>query len=243
MFLLIILTGMTNNETTQENGQSKRSTRAQGLTVTFKPGQAVLVQALGDNQRYWGRILGHDPYDYFLVKLPLVPGILRLASPGASLTVRLETDGELFGFGCDVISATHKPYPMLILSYPTTTERLQLRRHKRVKCLIPALVENEFFKSPAFIVDLSKGGCKLVLDVFQKQKIINLMTGDDVAVSVSLDSMTNMRCKAKVMSLSELRHGRALGASFDSEDEESLTTLRDFMERLEVIDSLVEHKV
>jgi len=219
-----------------------RSKRDLGMFVAFKPGQAVMVQGMGDSQRYWGRIIGTDPYDYFFVKLPMVPGIMRLAAAGASLTLRLETEGELFGFSCDVIAAIHKPYPMVALSYPTSAERLQLRKHRRVKCLIPALVRNDFFMSPAVIVDLSRGGCKLVLDMFQKQKIINLMTGDLISLDVSLDTQSSLSCQAKVVSLMEYGQGKFLGTMFEESGDGAQAALDEFMARLEVIDSILDGK-
>jgi len=230
-------------QTPDEPATPRRSKRELGMFVSFKPGQSVMVQGMGDNQRYWGRVIGADPYEYFIVKLPLVPGITRLATAGAGLTVRLESDGELYGFSCDVISATHKPNLLLILSYPTSTERLRLRRHRRVKCLIPANVENDFFKSPVFIVDLSRGGCRLVLDMNRKDKVANLMTGDAIDLNITLDSLSSLRYKARVVALNDLGQGRALGASFDPGDGESQGAIGEFMDRLETIDSLLESKV
>ena len=225
-----------------ESSPGLRSKRDLGMFVAFKPGQAVMVQALGDSQRYWGRIIGTDPYEYFFVKLPMVPGITRLASPGASLTLRLETDGELFGFSCDVISATHKPYPMVALSYPTAAERLQLRKSRRVKCLIPTTVSNDFFASPAVIVDMSRGGCRVVLDMIQKQKIVNLMTGDLVSVSIALDPSESTVCAARVVSLADSGQGKFLSASFEDSDKDASSALALFMERLESIDALLDSK-
>jgi len=212
------------------------------MFVAFKPGQPVMVQAVGDSQRYWGRVIGADPYDCFIVKLPLVPGILRMASQGASLTVRMETEGELYGFSCDVIATTHKPHPLVILSYPATTERLQLRQHKRVRCLIPALVQNDYFNSPGFIVDLSRGGCRFVLDLFQKQRIVNLMTGDALNLSISLDSQTSCTCQAKVRALTDVGSGRALGLSFDGDCADARTDIHGFMDRLETLSTLLEER-
>jgi len=223
-----------------ESTTPKRSSRELGMAVAFKLGQAVMLQALGGKQRYWGKIIGTDPYDYFIVRLPLVPGINHLATTGAGLTLRFEADGELYGFSCDVVSATHKPNLLLILSYPTYIEKMQLRRHRRIKCLIPAFMENEFFKSPGFIVDLSRGGCRVVLDMFQKQKIVNLMTGDELNLNISLDSLSSLTCKARVMSLADLGQGRVLGASFGGGEVESQGAIGKFMDRLETIDTLIE---
>ncbi len=212
-----------------------RSTRELGLFVAFRPGQAVMVQGLMDPQRYRGRIIGVDPYDCFIVKLPAVPGIRRLTAPGSSLTLRLETDGELFGFSCDVIACVNKPHTLLVLSYPTATERLQLRKHKRVKCLIPCTVANEFFSSPAFVMDISRGGSRLLLDTHQKQRIVNLMTGDEIFLSLSLDSMSSLACGANVVSISEVAGGLCLGTRFTGDEPGQAEALEAFMDRLETL--------
>lgn len=219
-----------------------RTKRNLGMFVAFKIGQTVMVQVPGENQRYWGRVIGSDPYEFFIIKLPMVPGITRLTTAGTTLTLRLENEGELFGFSCEVISCTFKPQPLLILNYPATTERLQLRRHKRIKCLIPARLENEFFKSSIFIVDMSRGGCKLIMEVF-KDKIVNLMSGDVVQLGISLDSMSDFRCQATVVSNNEAGYARFIGASFDPDDTTNQKILNGFMDRLETIDALVEPRL
>lgn len=197
-----------------------------------------MVQLLGGTQRYWGRVLGVDPYECFIVKLPQVPGIKRLASPGASLTLRLEHEGELFGFSCDVITAAFKPHPMVILAYPASTERVQLRRHKRLKCLMPAVVENDGFCSFGFIVDMSLGGCKFILDAQQNQQAVTLQPGEAVTVGISSPSLDNMIFQGKTVSLKDVGPERALTISFDLEDKKTRESLGAFVSRLEAIERL-----
>jgi len=76
-------------------GAKPRPRREHGLIVAFRPGQSVMVQGMGDAQRYWGRIVGVDGLDFFIVKMPLVPGVMRLAAAGTALTLRLEADRSL----------------------------------------------------------------------------------------------------------------------------------------------------
>lgn len=221
---------------------SRRSRRDLGIHVAFRPGQAVMVQLTGDCQRYWGRVLGADPYECFIVKLPQVPGIKRLAVPGASLTLRLEHEGELFGFSCDVITAVFKPNPLAILAYPASTERLQLRRHKRLKCLIPAVAGNGCFSSSGFIVDMSLGGCKLILDERQIQQAMPLKPGDALTVDISLPNLGSIILKGKAVSLKDAGQDRALTVRFDLEDKKTRGSLGAFVSRLEAIERLQETK-
>jgi c-di-GMP-binding flagellar brake protein YcgR len=225
-----------------DSTETNRSKNEQGVLVAFKPGKAILVQAPAERQRYWGRVIGVEVFEYFIVKLPTVPGITRLTATGALLTMRLEHEGELYGFTCEVLASITRPHPMVIASYPKSSERLKLRKHKRVKCLIPCLVENDFFKSPGFIVDMSRGGCQLVLDMFQPERAVNLMKGDDVRLQTSLDSVSNLTCQAKVVSSSEISQGRFLGVSFDSDAAEGKKALGEFMDRLEAIDAIIEER-
>jgi len=224
---------------TQDDTPPVRTKRNLGMFVAFKTGQSVMVQVPLENQRYWGRVIGSEPYEFFILTMPVVPGITRLAAPGATLTLRMENEGEVFGFSCKVISTTLKPQPLLILSYPTTTERLQLRRHRRIKCLIPSRLENDSFRSSVFIVDISRGGCKLIMEVF-KDKSVNLMVGDRVDLGVVLDSTSDFQCRATVVSNVEAGYARFIGASFDPDDAANQKILNAFMDRLEIIDSLVE---
>lgn len=201
-----------------------------------------MVQLQGGAQRYWGRVLGADPYECFIVKLPQVPGINRLANAGASLTLRLEHDGELFGFSCDVITAAFKPNPMVILAYPASTERVQLRRHKRLKCLVPAVVENDGFCSFGFIVDMSLGGCKLILDARHKQQGVTLESGDAVTVGISSPGLDTIMFQGKAVSLKDVGQERELTISFNLADKQTRASLGAFVSRLEAIENHQETK-
>ncbi len=227
-------------DTDNTASQPRRSKRELGMFLAFKPGQSVMVQIPTDPQRYWGRIIGTDPYDCFILKLPMVPGILRMATAGAVLTLRMESEGELYGFSCEVISAIFKPSPLLVLSYPTSTERLQLRSHKRVRCLIPGVLANDYFNSQAFMVDVSRGGCRLLLDMFQKQRIVNLMSGDKADLNVSLDSLTPLRLSTEVVNIQDQGQGRFVSARFNDEDADTQSALAEFMTRLEAIETLLD---
>ena len=80
------------------------------------------------------------------------------------------------------------------------------------------------------------------MEVF-KDKIVNLMSGDIVNLGISLDSMSDFRCQAAVVSNNEAGYARFIGASFDPDDAVNQKILNAFMDRLETIDALVEPRL
>jgi hypothetical protein len=68
------------------------------------------------------------------------------------------------------------------------------------------------------------------------------MTGDELNLNISLDSLSSLTCKARVMSLADIGQGRVMGASFGDGERESQGAIGKFMDRLETIDTLIESK-
>jgi len=214
-----------------ENAAGPRRVRGAGYQVDFNVGQRCLIQFEREGQKYRSVIIGFEQYCFVIAKLPLAPGIQNRLRPGNSVIVRLEQAGTLYGFTTEILTAALKPAPIMVFAYPGSVEGLQYRAHKRTPCMLPSLVLNEFLRTEGLVSDISLGGCRVVIDWRDKNRVFNLMTGDSLELRLHLDEHEPQDIPANVMNIKELKRHYTLGLKFDGE--QRLKPLAHFIARLE----------
>jgi c-di-GMP-binding flagellar brake protein YcgR len=125
-------------------------------------GHPVSLQLLPDERLHRAVVLGMKPGEFIIVKPPL--SLLAAASLAAESVarVRFEDEGVIYGFDSPVQNALKQPSPILFVAYPKDFQVHALRRHQRIKCLIPTVVEGETFSRQGLLRDISAGGCLFV---------------------------------------------------------------------------------
>lgn len=204
--------------------------RSPGIQVDVRPDMPVVLQFPRDGAKYSSRVVGVEPYRYIIAKMPLAPGIRAMVSPGQGLTLKAECDGIIYGFDTEILHTILKPAALLILAYPMSTEKIELRRHKRLSCLLPVRLENPFAHTLAFMVDISLGGCRLVVDKNDTDGILNIMAGDAVTIH-SLQEIFGQGLQATIANTAQKNHKAFLGAAF-AEDEDHGKRIGGFLERV-----------
>jgi len=81
-------------------------------------------------------IIGIDRDKCLIIRPPALVGIEAKLFKKNQTVVRYFHDGMIFGFRCTLIGFIKIPFPLLILSYPDAAEQLNLRKHKRLSCLL-----------------------------------------------------------------------------------------------------------
>lgn len=206
--------------------------RSSGVNVELRQGMSVVLQFSHDGKKYSSKIVGVDPYNFIITKMPLVPGISKMLFPGEGITLKYQCDGIIYGFDTEIVNFVLKPMPLLILAYPVSTERIELRRYKRIPCLIPVHMENEYERNLAFMVDISQGGCRLVLDKNGSEGVLNVMTGDKVTIHPILELFGSDTVSAIVANAAEKDRNIIFGTTFQIEDPELSKRIVEFIERI-----------
>ena len=225
----------------EENTRQPRRVRGAGYHLDFTLGQRCLVQFDLNGQKFRSVIIGVEQYSFVIAKLPLSPGIQNRMRPGSTVIVRLEQDGTLYGFTSEIVSSALKPAPFIVFAYPGSVEGLQYREHKRTKCMLPASILNSFLNADGLVTDISLGGCRLVIDWRETEKVFNMMSGDDLELRMHLDSGAPQSVPAKLMNVKELKRHYTLGLKFDTG--ERLKPLAHFIARLEGAWSALENSL
>ncbi|MDL2210890.1 flagellar brake protein [Desulfovibrio sp. OttesenSCG-928-O18] len=220
---------------TQEKEQhsQEKMQRTTGVRLSLEVGTRMAV-TFGSQQGADGRIaadlVGMVHFEYLILRLPWVPGLRSRLVGGATATVRFVSDGELCGFQSPILTHIAKPSLLLFLEYPEVVEKLALRQHKRVQCALPVQLHSRRGDAQGVIADLSRGGCKMALDVRGQQGLRQTVVEDVMVLRVPLNSEgipLAVTCTVRSVEVDTSR--MQLGLSFTEADNEFWTALEAFL--------------
>lgn len=87
----------------------------------------------------------------------------RLFSYGDALLVRYLHEGVIFGFRTFVSGTVVEPLPLVFLNWPERIEAHSVRQSRRLDTFIPCSLNLQGERHEASIVDISAGGCQVVV--------------------------------------------------------------------------------
>jgi c-di-GMP-binding flagellar brake protein YcgR len=154
---------MTKSEKT--NGQSS------GLDIPV--GAKLSLEVLGIDEKLSSALVGYTKGKYLVVQLPsLTEGsrdmLFQYLYSGNPVTVRYLKSGAVFGFRCEIIKYLCSPFSLLFMTYPLRVESFNLRRHKRIPCLLPVSAMIKEATYSGLMTDLSLSGCGVGLTIMRK---------------------------------------------------------------------------
>lgn len=170
-------------------------------------GQEVLIQFPYSPEKYRTRYVGMVPGDFIIFRLPVIPGGRDKTRAGNSLTVRFVVNGTIYGFHSVILSTAIKPLPMVFLAYPKALELHSLRENRRADTFLTSTVETESGAAAGRILDLSCGGCRVVIDSGRTLAGLGLVSGGFCDVRFSLDDGIEYTAASEVVKAGRY-HGR-----------------------------------
>lgn len=84
------------------------------------------------------------------------------------ITVRYLFEGDIFEFTSRLLEIKCNPLMLLLLQYPVSVEKKELRSQKRISCFISAKMEINNETHDGIIKDISKFGCRCVFETSKK---------------------------------------------------------------------------
>lgn len=136
-----------------------------GKHLSMRLGERLYLEIHSTRERLQGELIGFKQEAFLLVWLPDLTRHRQALIEDNSIIVRgMNNDFQLCGFMTTILKTMVSPYPLLFLNIPTVFERLYLRRHDRVQCLLPALVVFDGREYKSMIINLSLGGAKIILE-------------------------------------------------------------------------------
>jgi hypothetical protein len=132
--------------------------------------------------RLQGEFLGASHYEFLILQLPSIPGLVNKLLPHTRMEVSFQAKGAINKFFAEIISYVVKPSLAVFTTYPDRMAVMEVRKDQRVTCALPISLSAAHGDGIAVISDLSKGGCRLVLELTGQSKLRQLTEGDRVVL-------------------------------------------------------------
>jgi ABC-type bacteriocin/lantibiotic exporters, contain an N-terminal double-glycine peptidase domain len=211
--------------------------RLPGVHLRLKVGNPIFLRLLCVEQRYEGRVVGFDPYTYFLVQVRLPQDTLAKLPQNPNAIAQLDAGGTLFGFRTEVLNRVSQPAPLLFLSYPEKVERVVLRRNERVKVSVPGNIHGSFGDHDVMVVDLAPEGCRFTARSTLNSPLRTAKPGERVLLRCELGASCGKPFMAPVVlrRVDEQKGRISIGGQFADVAEESLAILREYVQRVQTL--------
>ena len=188
------------------------------------------------SQPLQGEFLGTSHYEFMILRLPSVPGLLNKLLPPTRVEVRYMQEGAVHTFTTEIISYTVKPSLLLFTSYPDRMSVMDTRKHHRVMCALPILMHSPKGDGEGLICDLSLGGCRVSLELSGQSSMRDLMVGDNVVVQTVFNA-DGLPCgtKAVIRNVEFAGTQVAAGLSFTDKSPDFLVPLTRYVKMVQVL--------
>jgi c-di-GMP-binding flagellar brake protein YcgR len=128
----------------------------------------------------------------------------------------------VYGFASRILHHFTSPTGLLMLTYPMHTETHNLRKHKRVDCYFPAHAVHANQNFHGLILNVSMGGCKVLLDMDRHYGNEHFRDGDEIHLDFYvLERIHTYSVRARVIHAEMEGDKLALGLMF-LEDEDKI---------------------
>ena len=211
----------------------------EGFCLLLSPGHPILLQVSSDQRACRATVLGLKPGEFIIVKPPASLFGRATPPPDVPVRVRLEENGTVYGFDAAVLSILKHPSPLLFLAYPKSFEVHILRRHPRIKCLVPTMVESGSFECQGHLCDISMGGCKIVAPANEARKGGRVEHGDQMVVCLPTSGLRMEKLSGQVCAFKEENGILNFGLAFQ-ENEQTSAVIARFIENLKLLESMRE---
>lgn len=187
-----------------------------------------------------GELVGYTHYEYLLAHIQPAPGLLARVGQGEPVHVRFMSDGEACIFQTEVIGHLNRPSLILAMAYPHTMNTVQVRKHKRISCALPVRVvpvgSGEPQKIAGIISDISRGGCRLLIDMRGQSACRGIAVGGLVNLVVPLDVEKDLEnIQATVKNVETEQHRMLIGLSFEPMPSRTGQLLESFLANTEIL--------
>ncbi len=113
--------------------------------------------------------VGQKRDEYIVVTPPAnFPALEKKLLQAGQIMVRYSFEGAIFEFTSKLKEINSKPLVLLLLQYPVSVKKKELRSQKRISCFLSAKMEVNNETQDGIIKDISKFGCRCVFETSGK---------------------------------------------------------------------------
>lgn len=195
-------------------------------------GEKVLLYLPGAHGKIKTEFRGLEKAKYIIVDLP-EGASEKIFFKDQQVTVRYINENLVCGFNTVVSGMTNEPYNLIFLSYPECIEILNMRNDDRVTCFIPAKIHWEGKDISVKIIDLSRGGCKVVADPYSVEWIPSINMQTDISFQIQdRENKKHLCLHSKIKRIVAEESKLILSFEFFEHHEEVEKTISDYVDIL-----------
>lgn len=189
-----------------------------------------------ENVPIQGEFLGTAHYDFLIIRLPSIPGLLKKLMPYTRIEISFLSGGARNSFIAEIITYTAKPGLLLFTTYPDRMSILESRKFQRVTCAMPASMVTPYGDALGVVRDLSKGGCRVVLEMTGQSTVRKIAAGDRIVLQLALSPTEDpSRGIGLVRNVETAGSRLTLGLAFDESSGSFVEAMTSYLELVSVL--------
>jgi hypothetical protein len=183
-----------------------------------------------ENVSVQGEFLGAAHFEFLIIRLPSIPGLVKKLLPQMRIQVQYHSGGAANKFTAEIITYSVRPTLLLFISYPDRMSVLETRKHQRIICALPVSLATPYGDAVAALRDLSIGGCRLSLEMTGQSTVRRLSIGDRIVLQTPLSAHeAPSRSIGIVRSLETAGSCLHIGLAFDESNKEFISALTAYL--------------
>ena len=201
------------------------------LGLEFNTRVFIKLSSLNSTVPLQGEFIGTSHYEFLILRLPSVPGLVKKLIPRTLVEIRYQFEGADSSFASEIISYTAKPAMLLFVTYPDRMCIQEARRHERLVCSLPTRLATPYGEALGVMKDLSMGGCRVAMELTGQSNIRKIIDGDRVVLnSVFANVSEPVRGLGLVRNVDATGSRINVGMSFDKGSKEFSEALSTYLE-------------
>jgi c-di-GMP-binding flagellar brake protein YcgR len=201
--------------------------------LSLEPGLPLMMQTDESAEQFRAFFVGMQEDLCLVVRLPLNVDVGWQLSDGAQITAKFLSFGTVYGFHSELLGKYFKgPLRFLFLSCPNDVEKVEIRKHFRVNCLVPATVVASGGSIQGMINDIGLGGMRFVHH-FKDTNPPEIKNGDKLMVRclmLGMNGVQEVDCLVRNAEQSPFR--LTLGLGFESLEGQLQEAIRGYVNRV-----------
>lgn len=193
------------------------------------------VQLTCQSKKYISILRGVVALKYLLMEIPTVRGKKFFPDYGSVITVRFLLEGAVYGFKTGIVRI-HEKSGLIVMEYPESIRKFELRKSKRLHVMIPAVIttgcETDTDTGQTWTMETLDGA---ILDISEIGALLAVNSSDLIDVGHTVTLSTTLPGGIHIDSLdAEIRNVKSasdklmLGVSFSKMNDKNTSSIKEF---------------
>ena len=208
--------------------------RVQSVPFAAALGTELSIQLGESGPKFKSRLVGMEEDLYLVARLPQPSQLSDKLAPGTDLIMRYVHFGSVYGCFVTVRGVIRLPYPLLFLSLPSQVQCIELRRMKRVACMIPSRIQTAQWEQEGMVRDISTGGVLFTSKAPHGKRGPEMEIGESVILGFPMLGMDGVQeFTGRIRRASVDRNELKLGIEFEDLPEETAARIQAYVDTVE----------